>query len=285
MRVIPFSNTLIETEAVVASDRLRDEFQRVRHNTVALCEPLETEDYGLQAMANTSPPKWHLAHTSWFFETFVLRPFVPEYQVWNPYFEHLFNSYYNGIGTPFQRPQRGLLSRPTVAEVLNYRAAIDCQILALLAARDDGDTRVLKRIELGLHHEQQHQELLLTDLKYCFHINPLKPAYLTSQPPTAVGVNGPNQNWLEFPQELVSLGAAGDGFAFDNETPRHRQFLEPYALSQRPVSNGDFLGFMADDGYKSEEISVDRKSTRLNSSHVKISYAVFCLKKKKKKKY
>ncbi len=233
--------------------QLGDEFQRVRGNSHALCAPLEIEDYGLQAMACTSPPKWHLAHTTWFFETFVLRPYARSYRPWHPAFEHLFNSYYNGIGTPFSRPQRGLLSRPTVAEVQRYRAHIDNQVMALLATADGDGPDVFSRVELGLHHEQQHQELLLTDLKYSFHINPLKPAYHHLH---AANDRRPGEDnaWRSFAGGVVEIGADTHSFAFDNETPRHCHYLQPYALARRPVSNGDFLAFMEDDGYRRAEL-------------------------------
>ncbi len=152
-------------------------YQSIRQATLALCETLEIEDYGLQAMPEVSPPKWHLAHTSWFFETFILKPFAVNYRPFNPHYEHLFNSYYNGIGAQYPRAQRGLLSRPTVKEVLDYRKHVDVAMTDLLALLDHvaWDT-ILQRCELGLHHEQQHQELLCTDIKYSFSFNPLYPA-------------------------------------------------------------------------------------------------------------
>ncbi|KJS05886.1 MAG: hypothetical protein VR73_11290 [Gammaproteobacteria bacterium BRH_c0] len=230
------------------------QFQRVRANSIALCEPLELEDYGLQAMASTSPPKWHLAHTTWFFETFVLVPYIHNYQRWHPAFEHLFNSYYNGIGTPFSRPQRGLLSRPSVSEVMEYRRAIDERILTLLESSQTLGRNILETIELGLHHEQQHQELLLTDLKYSFHVNPLQPAYRASRRPAEVTQAEPEDPWVAFEGGVVEVGAEGQGFCFDNETPRHRQYLEPFCLAWRPVSNSDVLAFMADGGYQRPEL-------------------------------
>lgn len=233
---------------------LAAEYRRVRANSEALCDPLETEDYGLQAMAETSPPKWHLAHTSWFFETFVLRSFHAGHRPSPAIYEHIFNSYYNGIGTPFSRPERGLLSRPTVAEVYRYRADVDEQVLTLLDAIERGlaaGGEALVRIELGLHHEQQHQELLLTDLKYSFSVNPLQPAY--HPVPVMPGGSQGEAGWQEFQGGIVTIGA-GEGFSFDNETPRHRQYLEDYALARRAVTNGEYLAFMEDGGYRRPEL-------------------------------
>lgn len=241
---------------MLSGPQLKREFQRVRHNTVKLCDPLETEDYSLQAMANTSPPKWHLAHTTWFFETFVLKLFDESYREWNPQFEHLFNSYYNSIGTPFARPQRGLLSRPTIDEVYRYRRAVDEAIEALLDRVEtcrDGAV-ILARLELGLHHEQQHQELLLADLKYSFHVNPLRPIYCPPDPIQAEHSQSSAPAWHEFQGGIVSIGAQEEGFRFDNETPRHRQFLEPFALASRPVTNGEYRAFIEDGGYSRPEL-------------------------------
>ncbi|PLW83839.1 ergothioneine biosynthesis protein EgtB [Kineobactrum sediminis] len=241
---------------MLSAPQLRREFQRVRQNSVRLCESLETEDYGLQAMADTSPPKWHLAHTTWFFETFILKPLGESYREWNPAFEHLFNSYYNGVGKPFSRPQRGLLSRPTVSEVYRYREAIDGEIEALLDRVDAGPdaAEILTRLELGLHHEQQHQELLLTDLKYSFHVNPLRPVYRPADPEQAFPPRASAPVWHEFAGGVVTIGAGEDRFRFDNETPRHRQFLEPFVLASRPVTNGDYRAFIEDGGYRRSEL-------------------------------
>lgn len=231
---------------------LAKEFKRVRGNSIELCRPLALEDFGLQAVAETSPPKWHLAHTSWFFETFILGPFATDYRAWHPAFEHLFNSYYNGIGTPFSRAQRGLLSRPTVDEVYRYRSDVDDAILTLLDA-DPTDSEVYRRIELGLHHEQQHQELLLTDLKFSFSINPLKPVY-HPMPERNMSRAGIDQDWFEFEGGLAMVGSSDENFCFDNETPAHRQFLEPFALARRPVTNAEYMAFIEDDGYRRPEL-------------------------------
>ncbi len=229
---------------------LADRYVAVRARTEALCAPLCIEDYGVQPMEDASPPKWHLAHTAWFFETFLLRPCVDGYEPFDSRFESLFNSYYNSIGNPFPRPRRGHLSRPTVAAVRNYRRHVDAAMHNLLQ-RQDGE--VGRRIELGLQHEQQHQELLLTDLKANLGQNPLKPVYrddltdIASEPPRP----------LRFLAQAGGLGLAGamaDGFCFDNELPRHKVWLAPFALADRLITNGEFLEFMRDGGYRRPDL-------------------------------
>jgi ergothioneine biosynthesis protein EgtB len=229
-------------------------YLNVRRCTEALCEPLETEDYVIQAMPSASPAKWHLAHTSWFFETFVLEPFAPAHRPVHPGYRYLFNSYYEQVGEMHPRPQRGLLSRPTVAEVYRYRARIDEQILELLETAAAGQRgEIGRRLEIGLQHEQQHQELLLTDLQYNLSVNPLRPAYradLPLPPERAVQPAG----WVEFPGGISELGHAGEGFAWDNELPRHRLLLQPFRLATRLVTAGEYLEFMDDGGYHRPEL-------------------------------
>lgn len=233
-----------------ATESIAERYRRVRRQSELLCEPLLNDDFNVQAMAEVSPPKWHLAHTSWFFETFVLKPFCPRYQPYHPQYEQLFNSYYNGVGTPFPRAQRGLLARPCVAEVFSYRAAIDQQIQALLGREHPQRDEVRRRVALGLQHEQQHQELLLTDIKYNFSCNPLAPVYLPPPLEPQRSVAEP-LDWCEFAGGIAALGAAADDeFCFDNELPRHRVLLAPYALANRPVSNGEYLAFIEDGGYQ-----------------------------------
>lgn len=223
-------------------------YRTVREQSVALCAPLSVEDQGLQAVAETSPPKWHLAHTTWFFETFILRHFLPDYQVVDSAFEVLFNSYYNGIGAQYPRHQRGLLSRPSVAEVMAYRDAVDASLLALLAQDHPEWEEIEQRVTLGLHHEQQHQELLLTDIKYSFFQNPLYPAY------KAVALTPSDRpaplRWLNFSGGMVTMGHQAESFCFDNEQPAHPAFLAPYQLADRPVSNSEYLQFVSDGGYR-----------------------------------
>ena len=226
------------------AEGLADIYVRVRAQSEALCKPLAIEDYGVQPMDDASPPKWHLAHTTWFFETFLLKAFEAGYKSIDDRYETLFNSYYNGVGNPYPRPRRGFLSRPTVGEVYDYRAHVDAAMAGLLY-RDDDEVR--RRIELGLNHEQQHQELMLTDLKYNLGLNPLKPAYREDLDCEA-------SRWrpLKFDDHaggILSVGAGGP-FCFDNELPRHKVLLEPFALADRLVTNAEFLQFMEDGGYE-----------------------------------
>jgi len=229
-------------------------YKRVRKQTEVLCQPLVTDDYGLQAMPETSPPKWHLAHTTWFFETFLLKPFVKNYRPYNEHYEPLFNSYYNGVCTPFPRARRGVLSRPTTAEIFRYRDAVDEHMLELLERAEPSQRALIaERVKLGLNHEQQHQELLLTDLKYNFSLNPLQPVYvepaLTPHPGAA-----PKMRWCEFAGGMSEMGFdPATGFCFDNETPLHQVFLHPFALASRPVTNGEYMNFIRDGGYRRPE--------------------------------
>lgn len=233
---------------------LQDLYQDTRQRSVQQCEPLQVEDYGLQAEPFTSPPKWHLAHTTWFFETFLLKPFQPGYEPVDPIYEHLFNSYYNGIGQPFTRAQRGLLSRPTVAQVHSYRRQIDEAMLHLLNSTHSAAETIAERVLLGVEHEKQHQELFFTDLKYSLFQNPMAPAYHEQVAP--MGVQNPDSKlqWLSHPGGLIEIGATDDGFAFDNELPRHQQWLQPFELANRLATNGDYQGFIDDGGYQRPEL-------------------------------
>jgi ergothioneine biosynthesis protein EgtB len=229
-------------------------YREVRRLTERLCQPLVTEDYVIQAMPDVSPPKWHLAHTSWFFETFVLASAVPSYRSPYPAYAYLFNSYYVGAGERHCRPKRGLLSRPTVQEVYRYRAYVDQQMTAFLDGLDgEALDSWFPVVELGLHHEQQHQELLLTDLKYNFACNPLRPAYIVAESGGPAQV-GRALEWVSVPEGVYWIGHDGRGFAFDNESPRHRSFAEPFQIASRLISNGDYLAFMADGGYARPEL-------------------------------
>jgi ergothioneine biosynthesis protein EgtB len=230
---------------------LLDRFRAIRTVSRQITEPLVTEDFVVQSMPDVSPTRWHLAHTTWFFETFLLKPRVPDYRVFHPEFEYLFNSYYNAVGDQFPRPCRGLLSRPTVSEIEDYRGYVDQHVEQWLVERqtDPGDAADI--IELGLQHEQQHQELILTDIKHVFFCNPLKPIY--SECPAAGGVTRPMQ-WASFEEGLRDVGHDGRGFAYDNEGPRHRVFLRGFELASRLVTSGEYMAFIQDGGYRRPEL-------------------------------
>lgn len=240
-----------------------DDYRRVRGFSEALCRGLEPEDFVVQSMMEASPAKWHLAHTSWFFETFVLKPHYRGYRSTVPEYAYLFNSYYNAAGPMHCRDRRGLISRPTVAETFEYRRHIDTCMLDLFADAEENETlreALAPLIVLGLNHEQQHQELLLTDIKHLFAQNPLYPVYTDGVGGDAgpvfrdagAGSRHPRQ-WLPVGEGLVEIGYGGGGFHYDNEGPRHRQFLEAFALSSRLVTNGEYRQFMEDGGYERSE--------------------------------
>jgi ergothioneine biosynthesis protein EgtB len=212
---------------------------------------LAVEDCVIQSMSDVSPMRWHLAHTTWFFETFVLARADAGYRLVNPAYEVLFNSYYNSVGRQFPRPQRGLLSRPTMAQVWEYREEIDRRVEEYLGGREPLP-ELLAVVELGLHHEQQHQELMHTDLKHVFSCNPLLPAY-QDEPQPSLGQRTPLE-WIPFDEGVNSFGHDGVGFAFDNEGPRHRVFLEPFALASRPTTNAEFLEFVEAGGYRRADL-------------------------------
>lgn len=226
-------------------------YTAVRDHTLALAAPLSPEDCCAQSMPDASPTKWHLGHTTWFFETFVLEPNEPGFAPFSPAFRVLFNSYYHGVGAKHPRPQRGLLTRPSLTEVQAYRAHVD-QRMAHLLPSVLNDPRLLALVELGLQHEQQHQELLLTDAKHLLSCNPLLPAYGTLGEPVGdlalAPASGPLE-WLAYRGGLAEIGHAGEGFAFDNESPRHRTYLAPYALASRLVTNAQWQAFIEDGGY------------------------------------
>jgi ergothioneine biosynthesis protein EgtB len=232
--------------------RLADALAEVRRATEGLAAPLSAEDQMVQSMPDASPTKWHLAHTTWFFETFVLAPRAPGYRVFDPRFGYLFNSYYESVGPRHSRPARGLLSRPSLAQVRQYRGHVD-EALGRFLREGDPDDATLAVIELGLHHEQQHQELILTDVKHALAQNPMAPAYRADAAPAApqsASSAAPPLVYRPCEGGLVEVGHAGDGFAFDNEGPRHRAYLRPFALATRLVTCGEVLDFMADGGYQ-----------------------------------
>ena len=225
-----------------------DRFLSVRSFSEQLAAPLSPEDQTVQSMPDASPTKWHLAHTTWFFETFLLRPHAPDYRPLDRSYEYLFNSYYEAVGPRHPRPQRGLITRPGVAEVMAYRRHVT-EAMAELIDRDDPATAAL--VELGLHHEQQHQELILMDIKHMLSCNPLRPAY-DGAPPMAP-LRRSAVEWRARKGGLVEIGHDSADFAFDNEGPRHKVWLEPFALASRPVSNGEYLAFVEDGGYRRPE--------------------------------
>jgi ergothioneine biosynthesis protein EgtB len=246
---MPDSAYILRAEPVMnlTTIDLDKRFRRVRSATLALAEPLAPEDYVVQSMPDASPAKWHLAHTTWFFEEFVLQHAVPGYKFHDEQFRYLFNSYYNTIGPMHSRPHRGLLSRPTVEQVMAYRARVDERMNALLQ-RQDLSAEVLSVITLGLNHEQQHQELLLTDIKHLFSCNPLLPAYVREK--TAPARPAAALEFCACDGGLIEIGHSGDGFSFDNELPRHRTYTAEFRLANRAVTNGEYLEFVRAGGYE-----------------------------------
>ena len=231
-------------------------FDHVRGQTVNLVKPLSAEDCQLQSMPDASPAKWHLAHLTWFFETFVLERFEPDFKPFDASFRVLFNSYYNGVGDKYPRPHRGLISRPSLDEVLAYRAQVDARVQGVISSARDADrTELAQLIRLGVHHEQQHQELLLTDIQHALSFNPLHPAYARRWPLTSTAPQP--LRWHGYEGGLVEHGfdSALDGeFSFDNETPRHPVYVAPFELASRLVTNGELIEFMADGGYRRPEL-------------------------------
>jgi len=243
----------VEETVPASKSELGRRYRRVRRFTEKLCETLEPEDYVIQTMPEASPTKWHLAHASWFFETFALKQFFPDYHSLHPQYGFLFNSYYNAVGPFYSRPQRGLLSRPTVKEVFHYRSDIDLFVSELI---DSADEQLLAKLEpiltLGLHHEQQHQELMLTDIKNVFWQNPLRPTFRKRTEVKTSPV--PAVEWLKFEECLHNIGHEGSEFSYDNEGPRHRVFIPSFSLGSRLVTNAGFLAFIDDGGYRRPEL-------------------------------
>jgi ergothioneine biosynthesis protein EgtB len=228
-------------------------FYEIRSATEQLVESLSDEDCVVQSMPDASPAKWHIAHTSWFFETFILTRFLPGYRPFHPSFRTLFNSYYNGVGDKHPRPERGLITRPGLADVRAYRHHVDERMVALLESPRADDPTLGALLDLGLNHEQQHQELILTDLKHLLSCNPLRPAYRPTWPLMKIAARNPA--WIRHSGGVKEIGHQGRAaFAFDNELPRHRVFIEDFELSAYPVSNGEYLQFILDGGYQRPEL-------------------------------
>jgi ergothioneine biosynthesis protein EgtB len=247
-----FDNAAQQPDGCTDRELLLARFDAVRHDSEALAANLTPEDQSIQSMPDVSPTKWHLAHTTWFFETFILNRFDPDYRVYDPAFAYLFNSYYVAAGPRHPRPERGLLSRPTVDIVGAYRDHVGAT-MARFAERAAEPVwhEAAALLELGLHHEQQHQELILMDIKHVFSINPLLPAYQAPQPQVAAPAAA--HGWVDFSGGLVEIGHRGDGFAFDSEIPRHKVWLEPFRLASHPVTCGEFLDFIVAGGYRHPE--------------------------------
>jgi ergothioneine biosynthesis protein EgtB len=231
---------------------LQERFAQVREHTLALAAPLSAEDQCVQPMPDASPTKWHLAHTSWFFEAVVLREHALGYEPFDPRFFQLFNSYYESLGPRHPRPERGLLTRPSLEDVHRYREHVDAAMLSFIGgAKGAAWDAAAPLVELGLHHEQQHQELILTDILYTLSCNPMLPAYEPVEAvPLRVASPPRAAKWIEMPGGVVRIGHSGDGFAFDNETPGHDVLVAPYAIADRLVTCGEFLEFIEDGGYE-----------------------------------
>src|SRR3974377_160551 len=241
------------TTAPGAQLDLAGRFRTVRQRTLALCKPLTPEDMMVQSCPEASPAKWHLAHTAWFFESFILSPFSSKYRLFNEDFLWLFNSYYLGFSEFPDKRLRSSFSRPALDEILRYRNYVDEGIEELL--ENNPEPEVLKRVALGVNHEEQHQELLLTDILHSFFTNPLRPAYVNAGPCCVEDSHMAEAPMdVEFAGGLVEVGKGGEGFCYDNELPRHRVWLEPYALADRLVTNGEYAEFIADGGYERSEL-------------------------------
>ncbi len=241
----------MQTKKESSHKNLREHFTSVRNLTEEICEPLEIEDFIPQPIADVSPPKWNVAHTTWFFEEMILKQFQENYQEFNPQFGFLFNSYYNTLGDRTQRHQRGDLSRPTVKEVFAYREYVNNEMLAFFDQELPEDVREL--IVLGLHHEQQHQELLITDLKYAFSVNPIFPVYKEGFALSEEGEVLEN-SFIRIEGGIKEIGFEGEGFHFDNELGKHKVYLEDFQIQKNLVTNGEFIEFIEDGGYQNHRL-------------------------------
>ncbi|HZE12411.1 MAG TPA: ergothioneine biosynthesis protein EgtB [Chthoniobacterales bacterium] len=247
------------------AEQLLERYRAVRNFTTRLCCDLEPEDYVVQSMPDVSPTKWHLAHTSWFFETFVVKVWMPRYRSEVPQYAYLFNSYYNAAGDMHRRDLRGLISRPTVAETYRFRESIDQCVGQLLSGADDALLDEIQPILiLGLHHEQQHQELLLTDIKHVLAQNPLYPVFSTSAPNPVGRDSVEPQRFIEFDETILPIGHDGSGFSYDNEGPQHRALVPRFSLSNRLITNGEYLEFIEAGGYARPEFWLSLGWTTVN---------------------
>ncbi|MBA3831612.1 MAG: ergothioneine biosynthesis protein EgtB [Chthoniobacterales bacterium] len=246
------------------AEGLIERYRDIRDFSERLCETLEPEDYVVQSMPDVSPTKWHLAHTSWFFETFVLKVWMPEYRTEVPEYAYLFNSYYNAAGDMHRRDLRGLISRPTVAETYRFRHSIDAHILQLLESADEALLAELEPVfTIGLHHEQQHQELLVTDIKHVFSQNPLHPVFREREESDEEVSIAP-AGFVDFAETIVEIGHAGRGFSYDNESPRHRALVPAFSLATRPATNSEYIAFIEAGGYTKPEFWLSLGWTTIN---------------------
>lgn len=249
--------------AELSAPGLLTAFLATRRQSLALCDPLTPEDMMVQSCPEASPAKWHLAHTTWFFETFVLREYLPGYRPFHPDFLWLFNSYYNDVSDQPAKKLRAVFSRPALEAILAYRQHVE-DVIGQLDASGVMPAEAARRIELGIHHEQQHQELLCYDIKNALWTNPLHPAYAEASTPPA---DPSPLRWLSFPGGLAEIGHAGSGFAYDNELPRHTVFLEPYALASRGVTCAEYLAFMEDGGYTRSDLWLSEGWDTIQAQH------------------
>jgi len=242
------TTTAAPQPTTISRSALRGRFSEVRHTSLRITDGLSPEDQMLQSMPEASPTKWHLAHTTWFFETFILQPYRPGYKPFDPRYKYLFNSYYKQLGAHPYRGSRGLMSRPSLQQVHAYRDYVERALLAFL---EDAGNDVLELVELGLNHEQQHQELILTDIKHALWSGPLRPDCVSAS--NSADSASP-LTWTEFEGGIHLVGHDGSGFAFDNESPRHQVLLQPFQIASRAVTNGEYLEFMRDGGYRRPEL-------------------------------
>jgi ergothioneine biosynthesis protein EgtB len=242
------TTSLTQESPTAEGTSLRQRFAEIRETSMRITAALSPEDQMLQSMPDASPAKWHLAHTTWFFETFILLPHAPGYQAFDPHFQYLFNSYYKQLGSHPNRGSRGLMSRPSLERVHAYRSHVDAALLALL---DHASNEIITLVELGLNHEQQHQELILTDVKHALWSSPLRPEPV---PEAEANVSAPPLTWTEIDGGIHLVGHQGADFSFDNETPRHEVLLRAFRIASRPVTNAEYLDFMQDGGYRRPDL-------------------------------
>lgn len=243
-------------------------YQDIRRRTETICAPLEPEDTVVQPIVDVSPPKWHMAHTSWFFETFILSPHLPGYQAFHPRYSFLFNSYYNSVGSRVQRDQRSTLTRPPLRDIYTYRQHVDAHMEQLFQQLPEQElTELLPVLELGLQHEQQHQELLITDIKYILSTNPLLPAF-KPRPAPKQATEKTAARFLEVPGGTYKIGFTGEGFCFDNELGVHEVLVEDFEIMNRLVTNGEYLEFMQDGGYSDFRHWLDEGFALVKNDHL-----------------